>query len=243
MLIIKLNATESTNAYLKNAMLSEVLDDFTVVTANEQTKGRGQRGTLWQSEAGKNLTFSILKRFEDLAVSEQFLLNMVVSLAVVDALAQLQVPHLSIKWPNDILSGTSKICGILIENIVNSRAIQASVIGIGLNVNQLAFEDLPKVSSLKLILGRTFALDDILEAILSRLESWFSAIEGKRIREVRDPYEARMFRKDKPSTFMSENGELFMGFIRGISDTGKLKVELEDSLLREFDLREIRLLY
>lgn len=241
--IIKLNATESTNSYLKNAMLSEVLDDFTVVTANEQTKGRGQRGTTWQSEAGKNLTISILKKFQALSVRDQFLLNIGVSLAVVDVLAHLQVPELSIKWPNDILSGNSKICGILIENMVNRSAIQESVIGIGLNVNQLSFEGLPKVSSLKLLLGRTFELDEILGTILRSLRAQFTAIEGKRIGDVKAAYEALMFRKDKPSTFAAENGELFMGFIRGISDSGKLRVELEDALIREFDLKEILLLY
>jgi BirA family biotin operon repressor/biotin-[acetyl-CoA-carboxylase] ligase len=241
--IIKLDATDSTNAYLKNAMLSEVLDDYTVVTARTQLKGRGQPGSTWQSETGKNLTFSLLKRFDGFPAREQFLLNMATSLAVVEALSTWQVPDITIKWPNDILSGNTKVCGILIENMVNSSQIQSSVIGIGLNVNQLVFRDLPNASSLKLLLGRTLPLDEVLTGILHRLHTWLQQIEGERIADLREPYEMRLFRKDKPSTFMSANGETFMGFIRGISETGKLMTELEDAHLREFDLKEIQLLY
>lgn len=241
--IIKLDATESTNAYLKNAMLSEVLDDFTVVTAKTQLKGRGQLGTTWQSESGKNLTFSLLKRFDSFPARDQFLLNIAASLGVAEALYNWQVPDITIKWPNDIMSGNDKICGILIENMVNSSQIQASVIGIGLNVNQHVFRDLPKVSSLKLLLGRTISLDEILPGILNSLQKRFLQIEGKQVIDLRDPYEMLLFRKDKPSTFVSGNGEVFMGFIRGISETGKLRTELENNLLREFDLKEIQLRY
>ena len=170
MQIIKLSATDSTNAYLKSLAQSEILDDHTIVVADEQRKGRGQMGADWQSEAGKNLTFSLLKHFDHLLIENRFRLNICVSLAIAGALSEQHVPNLSIKWPNDILSGNAKICGILIENILMGDKIRTSIIGIGLNVNQMTFDNLENVSSLKLLLGRTLNLDELLHKIALHLE-------------------------------------------------------------------------
>jgi BirA family biotin operon repressor/biotin-[acetyl-CoA-carboxylase] ligase len=241
--MIKLDATDSTNTYLKNAMLSEVLDDFTIVVAREQLKGRGQMGAKWQSEPGKNLTFSVLKKNINLPVKSQFLLNIAVSMAVYKTLKTLQIPDLSIKWPNDILSGPSKICGILIENVVLRQNILSAVIGIGLNVNQQLFEDLPNVTSIKLLMGKTTPLDEVLEALVANMLEIFTAYRGLEVSDVKQSYEGLLFRKDKPSTFRDTENMMFMGFIRGISDEGKLKIELEDAVLREYDFKELQLLY
>ncbi|NJB70703.1 BirA family biotin operon repressor/biotin-[acetyl-CoA-carboxylase] ligase [Saonia flava] len=243
MQIIKLDATDSTSSYLKNLISDNILDDFTVVVSKKQLNGRGQMGTVWDSEEGKNLTFSILKKINSLPVVEQFVVNMKVSLAVYEVLHGLKVPDLKVKWPNDILSGNDKICGILIENMLSGKNIQSSIVGIGLNVNQIVFHKLPNVSSLKLILGQTFNLDEILTLILKNLKKSFSASEAKSMVQLKSEYEAVLFRKDKPSTFKNQKDELFMGFIRGVSANGKLEVILEDNILQEFDLKEIKLLY
>lgn len=243
MQIIKLNATESTNAYLKNLVLEKELDDFTIVVAKKQWNGRGQMGTKWEAEPGKNLTFSVLKKDLNLSVKNQFRINMGVSLAIYDALRKLYVPDLSIKWPNDILSGRFKICGILIENILSGTKIQNSIFGIGLNVNQLEFGDLPQASSLKLILGRTFILDELLHSIVGQLEKYMDLISQNKGSILLSPYENVLFRRDKPSTFRDAHGGLVMGFIKGVSPEGKLIVLLEDNVLTEFDLKEMQLLY
>ncbi|MEX0287553.1 MAG: biotin--[acetyl-CoA-carboxylase] ligase [Flavobacteriaceae bacterium] len=243
MRIIKLNATDSTNAYLKNVMLSEVLDDFTIVIAKAQLKGRGQMGASWQSESGKNLTFSVLKKFEALPAAAQFLLNIAVSKSVYTTLKQLQIPDLSIKWPNDILSGNAKICGILIENILLDQNIQSAIIGIGLNVNQLVFPGLSKATSIKLVTGRTFAIEEVMQLVVKEMKTVFREYEGKSIAQIKEDYEMHLFRKDRPSTFKDGKQSLFMGFIRGISDNGKLQIEIEDQIMREFDFKEVQLLY
>lgn len=243
MQIIKLNATNSTSTYLKNLISGDLLEDFTVVVAQKQLEGRGQMGTTWVSEEGKNLTFSLLKKVDALPVMEQFVLNIIVSLAIYDALNRINVPDLRIKWPNDILSGNTKICGILIENLLSGKNIQSSVVGIGLNVNQMQFGGLPNVSSLKSILGKTFDLDELLVSIIESMKNRFMASEGKSIAQLKIEYEKVLFRKDKPSTFKNQKDEMFMGFIRGISQEGKLLVTLEDDVLKEFDLKEIKLLY
>lgn len=241
--MIKLDATDSTNAYLKNLMLSGKPEDFTVVCANEQLNGRGQMGTQWESEAGKNLTFSVLKYFENFRIQDQFLLNIITSLAVYNTLKKLFVPNLSIKWPNDILSGNFKICGILVENNLKNDIIQSSVIGIGLNVNQLEFGNLKSASSLKKIKGKSFNLDEVLSSLVLNLKVFFEEIEFKKTDELHEQYETLLFRKDKPSTFKDSDSNLITGYIRGISTEGKLVVELEDFVLKQFTYKELELLY
>ena len=246
MQIIKLNATESTNAYLKELFIDVALNDFTVVVANEQSKGRGQMGTVWESEPGKNLTFSVLKRFDGFMVSQQFMINVMVSMALYEHLKKLQIPDLSVKWPNDILSGHHKIAGILIENILSGDKIQSSVIGIGLNVNQMHFNNLPNVSSIKLILGKNMDLDELLSSILKSMQETFAVLNAKDpsiVNTILENYKSVLFRKDKPSTFRNENDELFMGFITDVSAEGKIIVTLEDDVKKEFGLKEIKLLY
>lgn len=243
MQIIKLNATDSTNRYLKTLMNEEALDDYTVVMTENQQSGRGQLGTIWESEPGKNLTFSVLKKTDALSIPNLFMLNICVSLAVYRALMRFGVTDIKIKWPNDILSGSSKICGILIENILAGNRINSSVIGIGLNVNQMVFNKLPKVSSLKLLLGRNIDLDSILVEILNELKEVFNQYEQVGIYKLEQLYTQLLFRKDKPSTFKNKDGDMFMGFIRGVSKEGKLIVALEDDVLKEFNLKELNLLY
>ncbi|MCL6268018.1 biotin--[acetyl-CoA-carboxylase] ligase [Flagellimonas myxillae] len=241
--IIKLDATDSTNLYLKSLVQSRNVIDFTCVLAEKQLKGRGQMGTSWQSESGKNLTFSVLKRYKGMGVEHQFNINVCVSLALYDVLHQLDIPNVKVKWPNDIMSGSDKICGILIENVIKGQSVQYSIIGIGLNVNQTVFQGLDKVASLKAILGKSIDLVELLEMILSRLKHHLDGIETKTADTLFPIYESKLFRKDKPSTFTDGNGHMFMGFVRGVSRQGQLILELEDQQFREFGLKEVRLLY
>lgn len=241
--LLKLDATDSTNQYLKDLLRSEKPSDYTVVIAERQLKGRGQMGTVWESEGRKNLTFSVLRRFDALNVKHQFVLNIAVSLAVHDVLKELLVPDVTIKWPNDIMSGSKKICGILIENVLKGERVGQSIIGIGLNVNQTDFMNLDKASSLQRITGRNFDLEELLHSLLGHLWLQLESIEAKTVTQLLPTYEKLLFRKDKPSTFTNAHGKMFMGFIRKVSPSGKLVLELEDRVFREFDLKEVNLLY
>ena len=241
--IIKLNATNSTNTYLKNLLKEKQVKDLSCIWALSQTQGRGQQGAKWISEPGKNLTFSVLKKFENLPSEYHFLLNMEVSLAIFRALKKLYIPDLAVKWANDILSSKKKICGILIENTLHKEQISASIIGIGLNVNQVFFNDLPNVSSLQKIMGHPFDLEEVLLLICQELEVSLKSLSPTRFETMLDEYHTYLFRKDKPSTFEYPNGERFMGYIRGVSHNGQLQVEQEDALMSSFSLKEIKLLY
>lgn len=239
--VIKLDATPSTNAYLKDLWQNGQAEDETVIWATHQFGGRGQQGTVWQSEAGKNLTFSVLKRFEGLEARAQFALNMAVSLAVYKALVALQIPDIRLKWPNDILSCKKKICGILIENIVKAKEIKASVIGIGLNVNQLNFEDIGNASSLKSITGRYYDLDEVLNLLLNSLQSSLVALHTVKNTALKAAYEEVLYRNQIPSDFKLADGIMLRGIILGISDEGQLNVEIE-GVKHLFSMKEIQLL-
>ena len=241
--IIKLNATNSTNTYLKNLLKEKQVKDLSCIWALSQTQGRGQQGAKWISEPCKNLTFSVLKKFENLSSEYHFLLNMEVSLAIFRALKKLYIPDLAVKWANDILSSKKKICGILIENTLHKEQISSSIIGIGVNVNQVFFNDLPNVSSLQKIMGHPFDLEEVLLLICQELEVSLKSLSPTRFETMLDEYHTHLFRKDKPSTFEYPNGERFMGYIRGVSHNGQLQVEQEDALMSSFSLKEIKLLY
>lgn len=242
MQLIKLNATDSTNNYLKQLILERTLDDFSVVVANHQTNGRGQRGSSWLSEKDKNLTFSVLKRNISIVANQQFLLNILVSLSIVKTLEGFNIPKLAIKWPNDILSDHHKISGILIENLIKNKQIEYAIIGIGLNVNQVKFEGLSKVSSLKNIMPLPVDKDELLTKIIDKLKMYFKLYSENGSEFLNSEYESYLFRKDKPSTFSSHDNSLFTGIIRGVSASGKLCVQMEN-FNKEFDLKELKLIY
>lgn len=242
MQIIKLDAIDSTNNFLKQLLIDTALEDFCVVTTKRQTKGKGQVGAEWYSEEDKNLTISVLKNKPCIRLPYQFLLNILVSLSIVKTLEHYKVPKLAIKWPNDILSDHCKVSGILIENIIKSNEIDCSVIGIGLNVNQELFEGLPKVSSMKLILGTPIDKDELLHKLIKNIQFYFSLYAKMGEEIVNAEYESYLFRKDKPSTFELPDHSLFTGIIRGVTDLGKLCVQVEDAT-KEYNLKELKLRY
>lgn len=241
--IIKLNAIGSTNTYLKELCSKNEVEDLTAIMAKLQFEGRGQMGTTWQVETGKNLTCSVFKRFKAFTVDDSFYISVVTSLAIIQTLQRFNIPRLSVKWPNDILSEDKKICGILIENVIKNNQIDASIIGIGLNINQSFFKDLPNASSLKIISGQLFDIEEILQHILNSLKYYFKILESRQFKILKTSYETILFRKDKPSTFKDAHGIIFPGFIKGIDVSGNLTVLLEDNILRTFDLKEIKLLF
>lgn len=242
MYLIKLDAIDSTNNYIKGLASVALPKDYTVVVANVQTKGKGQMGAKWQAESGKNLTVSMFKRWHTLSISEQFYISMATSLAVYKALDTFKIPQLRIKWPNDILSADKKICGILIENVIKDK-LNSTIVGVGINVNQTKFGNLHQASSLKNITGVHYYLDEILKSIIENTKFYSKLLQDGGQEEVKDTYEMNLFRKNKPSTFKNAEGVYFSGFIVGVTRYGELKVLLEDEILKTFDLKEVTLMY
>lgn len=244
MQIIKLNATDSTNTYLRELSVNKELDDFTVVMARHQTNGRGQMGTKWLTQYGKNLTVSIFKDVSWLGVNNHFFISIAVSLAIAKTLNELMVMHVKIKWPNDILSDNYKLGGILIENIIKNNQLKASIIGIGLNVNQTIFNNLPQASSIQNITGRHFSLEEILNRLLENLRYYFNELQYKRtFNELKQAYDDLLFRIHKPSTFKDKKGKLIAGYIHGTDANGNLLLLTEDRVIKSYGFKELELLY
>ncbi|HZH70808.1 MAG TPA: biotin--[acetyl-CoA-carboxylase] ligase [Flavobacteriaceae bacterium] len=242
MRIIKLDATPSTNSFLKAYAKENNYESEWVVVANQQTQGRGQAGSKWVSESGKSLTFSVFKRIDRLDLHEQFFVSMAVSLAVKKVLQAHLVPNLSVKWPNDILSANRKICGILIENCISKGNYLGAVIGVGVNVNESSVKNVPKATSVFIETGVVSDLDAlVLEMTQSISESVIELIQNKAT--IKQKYEDALFQKDKIMTFQDVSGTFFNGIITGVDSIGRLKLQKEDQSFSAYNTKEIRLLY
>tara|TARA_R110002073_G_scaffold14998_1_gene60089 strand:- start:8763 stop:9494 length:732 start_codon:yes stop_codon:yes gene_type:complete len=240
MKIVKLSAINSTNTFLRDLARASVVDNYTVVVTENQTKGKGQFDNEWISERGKNLTFSMLCRFEDLNILETFYLNCAVSLAIYKVLKQYIPAKLTIKWPNDILSFQKKICGILIENTVSIDKVQYAIIGIGLNVNQQNFPDnVPNASSLRLLTGNHFDKDVLLKKLIVELKIQLALVADQQFQLLKRNYEKVLYRKDEPAMFRNDQNGNFMGKILGITKQGNLIVERDNDTVETYDLKEI----
>ena len=240
--IIKLDATNSTNDYLKHLMRKQFVDNFTIVVTNNQEKGRGQRDAEWHSEAGKNLTFSVLIRDLIMSPTELFALNIAVALSVLETLNKLTSKNCAVKWPNDIMADNKKIAGILIENAIQQNGEIYSVIGIGLNVNQIYFNTINNVTSLKLLESLDYNLDNVLNNVLENLKQNISLVRIKSDL-LWKKYLDNLFKKEIPTTFEDENQQKFMGIIKGVSSVGQLQVLLEDDSIKNYGVKEIKMLY
>jgi BirA family biotin operon repressor/biotin-[acetyl-CoA-carboxylase] ligase len=242
MKLIKLDAIDSTNEFLKGLSSNQILENFTVVTAESQTKGKGQMGSVWDSEPSKNLIMSVLVKDFIPNINQIFDVNIAVSVSIIQVLERLNIPELSIKWPNDIMSYNKKVGGILIENSIKSDGSINSIAGLGLNINQMNFENLPKASSLALICNTTFDKEEILLKIVEKLEqniqSWNQNADS-----LWTEYTNKLFKIGIPMPFEDQNQQNFMGIIQGVSPIGKLEILLEDDSISEFDIKEIQMLY
>ncbi|MBJ2176367.1 biotin--[acetyl-CoA-carboxylase] ligase [Aureibaculum sp. A20] len=241
MKIVKVGAIDSTNSYLRELMKQSSVKDATVVVAEKQNKGKGQGDNQWSSEEGKNLTFSVLIKFEDLKVVHQFMLNYSISIAIYNVLRYYIPEKLSVKWPNDILSAGKKICGVLSECVLKSSNVSYAIVGIGLNVNQENFsEDLSNATSLKRILNRTIDRDELLEKLLLEIQYQIIGVRKHEFKKIKSQYESILYRNGVPSMFKNADDQEFLGRIIGTSLMGNLVVELEDESLKEFGLKEIK---
>lgn len=240
---IKLSAINSTNDYLKALITKQYVPHFTVVTAETQTQGRGQMGTQWTDIPGKNLICSILVKDVLVAMKNVFDLNCAVSVAIYRTLKYFSIPQLSIKWPNDIMSGNYKIGGILIENSFKKDQSNTSIIGIGINCNQEIFENLPKASSLKNITKQDVSIEMLLEKILESLQQTIATLYDDKNQILRQQYEEILFKRNVPAVFEDEYQRKFMGIIKGVDTSGKLILLDEYDELKTFDLKTIKMLY
>ena len=218
-----------------------------VVVAEYQTAGKGCGTNTWESERGKNLTFSMLIHPEEIPANQQFHITEIVSVALCETLEQMFRPlspsdsslnlgeqKVTIKWPNDIYVGERKICGILIENRLQGATIKESIIGIGLNVNQQVFvSDAPNPVSLYQLIGRETALDEILNRFLVAFN------EAYHSKTTCFDYREMLFRKGKDALYKDET-TCFTARLTDVLPDGRLLLVDNDGQERLYAFKEVQ---
>ena len=237
--LIWLPACGSTNAEAQHLLGENRASEGCTVATDHQTAGRGQRGNRWEAAGGENLTLSVVWFPTFLDAGQQFLLSQAVALAVHDWAAALLGPSsaLRVKWPNDLYYGPQKLGGILIENALSGQQIQHSVVGIGLNVNQLGFE-VPTATSLAGLTGRAYDLGPLAAHLLECLERRYLQLRAGRVGALRQTYLQALYRYRELHTY-EVAGQRVSGQIVGVGEDGRLAVEIGGSV-RWFGLQEIR---
>jgi len=234
--IVRLESIDSTNNYTANLIKSGDLDHGTVIMAVEQTGGRGQMGAEWLVKPGENLTISVFLDGVNLSVANQFSLTRLTSLSIIDFLAKINIPAV-IKWPNDVFVGGKKIAGILIENNLSGSTIKKSVIGIGLNVNQVEFGEL-NATSVFLETNLHRSIDEILFSFIRCFNERLT--QGLMSQTLENEYLENLFLLNIKCQFEDKDG-VFEGVILGLDPIGQLKIQKSDKVM-SYSLKEIRFL-
>jgi len=240
--VVRLNKTVSTNNYANDQIRATSCREGTVFLAYEQTAGRGQLNNFWESEPGKNLTFSIVFYPDFLEIRQQFMLSKVVALGIYKALSKY-VGTLKIKWPNDIYADDRKLGGILIENSVMNGILSSSVAGIGLNVNQTVFvSHAPNPVSLKILTNEHFDTDAILADVLSEINGYYLLLKSGKFEAIDREFISVLYRLNERHSFRAEN-EVFEGEILGVNEIGQLQIRKQDGRILEFHFKEVEFLH
>ena len=243
--IINLDETESTNTYAINLLKEISVTDGTLIFTHKQTKGRGQVGNTWQAESGKNLTFSLVLHPSFLPADKQFYLSKIISLAVFGMLTEfldISLYDIKIKWPNDILVNNKKIAGILIENILRTNYLQSSVIGVGININQLNFFGIDKqVTSLAALLKKEFDLKELLRLFCKHFEALYLSLKQGNFTKITQAYLQQLYKYNQWANYRVGN-EIFSAKITQVEENGLLVLTNEQNQILKFNFKEVAFL-
>ncbi|MEI6821061.1 MAG: biotin--[acetyl-CoA-carboxylase] ligase [Bacteroidota bacterium] len=240
--IIRMETVSSTNQYASETMKNELFPEGTVIWALNQTQGKGQKGNYWESEKGKNLLLSIILYPDYIKASSQFVLNKIISLGVAEFIQSL-TKGVSIKWPNDIYVDNKKIAGILIENRIMGDSIQSSIIGIGININQIKFiSDAPNPISLFNITNKEYELKECLQSLCNYLNKWYGSLLRNEFELIDSSYLNLLKNYNIFSKYLYKGIEI-EAQIKGVTEYGKLIIETQERLIIECDLKEITFLF
>ena len=237
---IKIDATESTNDYLKQMLRQGPLEDGTLVRTLNQTKGRGQRGADWFFESDKSLAISVLKTWSAEKQPDAFQVQWVVCCAVLKVLSTLGQAEWHIKWPNDIMADGKKVAGLLIEHQFKGH-MQSSVIGIGLNVNNTVFPELPHAASLSQILKSAQDLEKLSDELSIGVYQACQGIRPKDLQRDLAEFNAHLFLKNTPASFADKKDNVFQGRIQQVNKDGQLMVQTSQGV-KGYNVGEIKLL-
>lgn len=239
--LIELKSVGSTNNYLSKYINKTNVLNGSVILAHNQTKGRGQRGNDWESEDGKNLTFSIYLKTNFISVQNNFLLSMAVCNALHELVSQ-QCENTQIKWPNDIFVSGKKIAGILIENTLKGASLNYSIIGIGLNINQGKFMRNSNATSIFLESSNEVDKFTLLNQFYKLLEVQIRRLELNKLKEIKEYYFSNLigYQIELDYLIVRENKPV-KGEIIEVKNNGFLVIKIDRNEIREFEMKEIKL--
>lgn len=240
--IIFLPEVGSTNSYAIDLLKSVNVIEGTVINTNSQTNGKGQRGASWSSETAKNLTVSIILRPFFLELKKQFFLYQISALACYDVMSEILNSgqfDIKIKWPNDIIVNKKKIAGILIENVVVADKIAACVVGVGLNINQVNFNEGLNATSVLKLLNKEMDVNDVLNLICTHLEKYYLILKAGREQDIINQYLLRLFAINACAEFEINDKRKYC-LVKGINDEGRLILEENQGINQAYDVKEIR---
>jgi len=237
--IIPVETVASTNDYLKKLAHRKFLEEGTVIVARNQTEGKGQRGNSWESEAGKNITCSILLYPSFLPLQRYFLLSEAISLGVKETL-DTYVEGITVKWPNDVYYSERKIAGILIENELTGNEYNLSVAGIGLNINQERFfSNAPNPISLKQITGREQNTEAILKELIQNILYWYERLKDGDTEILIRMYHEALYRRTGFHRY-EDSEDIFSARIDHVSDDGFLHLVTDRNEERSYAFKNVR---
>ena len=237
---IHINEVASTNTTM--AATAAMLPSGTVIYTDRQTAGRGQKGNSWESEPGKNLTFSLLLKGLAVAPREQFVISEAVSVAMVDVLSRYATGF-AVKWPNDIYHHDRKLAGVLIESSLAEGIIAHTIVGVGLNVNQTRFvSDAPNPVSLAQITGAEHDLEPLLHDVCARMEELCGRLGDPAFRtQLHSRYRALLYRNDGADhPYALPAGEVFMARVVDVAPDGLLTLRHTDGDLHNYAFKEVK---
>lgn len=238
--ILYYEKVSSTNEMAEEMLSARNVNEGTVIYAGEQTRGKGQKGSTWVSEAGKNLTVSIILYPDFLPPEHQFAISQVLSLSIAGLLDNYS-ESISIKWPNDIYHKDDKIAGILIENSVEGNTLQYSIAGAGININQASFpNELPEAVSLKISNGKDYNIRSLLEELCNICDRWYNILSEGDLAYLNEQYQQRLYRYNTLTTFITTSG-IIRGRIRGVDSHGKLIIKTTGGTSLKFSFKEVEI--
>ncbi len=236
--IIHLDTINSSNQYLKEMVKNKTIEEGTLVSAKEQTAGRGQRNNVWSSSFNQNLLISYVLYPDFLLAEQQFLISKIVALGIYDLLSE-NLEDVKIKWPNDIYVNDLKIAGVLIENSLTGANIDNTIVGIGLNVNQTSFsKSVPNPTSMKLEANRKFDTQYILLELCKKLDFWYNKLINGNNSLIDESYKSALYKFGENCQYKDENG-LFQAEITDIDNIGRLCLLDENGNEREYAFKEV----
>ena len=235
--IFRLDKVDSTNNFAANLIEGRLCRNGALILADTQTAGKGQRGSLWESEPGKNLLCSYVYFPDTLSVNFLQEFNRCLSISLIKCLNYFEIDA-EIKWPNDILVDGKKISGILIENNVRAGKVKSMIFGIGLNINQQSFLNL-RATSMALIRGAEFSIDEVSLQLTKEFNHWISFVGGDH-QALKLVYLNQLYGLNAIHRFQSQSQE-FEGVIVGVNDFGDLEINILGEI-RSFKNKEISFL-